>query len=350
MRIFVCCVALFTTLRLCAAERVFDFSQHPLNEQPSGFRSVVAGDGNPGTWKIILDEVPLTLAPLTSKAQTVNERPVLAQVARTAIDHHFPMLIFEEETYTDFKLTTRFKLVGGALEQMAGIVFRFQNESNFYVVRASGLGNTFRCYKVENGILRPPIGPEIEIPKNVWHELSLQCEGTRISCSLNGRELIKIVDNSLSGQAGKIGFWTKSDSVSHFVDTRIVYKAREPLAQALVRNALAKYPRVADLQVFATNAPEQLVVVASKHARDLGTAGNAAVANVLETGTHHFSRDRETVSVILPLRDRNGDPIAAVRVQLMSFPGQTEQNALARALPILKQMQSQVQSAQDLLN
>ena len=50
----------------------------------------------------------------------------------------------------------------------------------------------------------------------------------------------------------------------------------------------------------------------------------------------------------LPLHDRNGDAIAAARFVLSSFPGQTEQTALARARPILKEMESRVRSAKDL--
>jgi hypothetical protein len=48
------------------------------------------------------------------------------------------------------------------------------------------------------------------------------------------------------------------------------------------------------------------------------------------------------------LRDRNGDIIAAVRVVMKSFIGQTEANALARATPIVREMQLRVQSFADL--
>ena len=54
-------------------------------------------------------------------------------------------------------------------------------------------------------------------------------------------------------------------------------------------------------------------------------------------------------TVILPLRDRNGDPIAAVRLKLKSFIGETQQNALTRANLILKTMQAQVASSDQLL-
>jgi len=49
------------------------------------------------------------------------------------------------------------------------------------------------------------------------------------------------------------------------------------------------------------------------------------------------------------LRDRNGDPIAAVRIHLNSFAGQTEQIALIRVTPIVKEMQLGVQTKAELV-
>ena len=54
------------------------------------------------------------------------------------------------------------------------------------------------------------------------------------------------------------------------------------------------------------------------------------------------------MSVVMPLRDRNGDPVAAVRVIMKTFAGQTEQNAMARAMPVVKEMQNRIISLQDL--
>ena len=119
---------------------------------------------------------------------------MLAQLAQDPADEHFPLLIYEGETIGDFTLTTRFKTVKGVVEQMAGIAFRIQNETNYYVVRASSLGNTFRFYKVLNGQRGPLVGPEVPIPSGVWHELTVECKGNAIRCLLNGKELITATD------------------------------------------------------------------------------------------------------------------------------------------------------------
>ena len=51
----------------------------------------------------------------------------------------------------------------------------------------------------------------------------------------------------------------------------------------------------------------------------------------------------------LPLRDSNGDKVAAVRMVMKAFPGQTENNAVARAMPVIKGMESRIQTWKDLL-
>jgi hypothetical protein len=329
-----------------AAERVFDFAGTPTNQTPAGFTSFVLGPGKPGNWQVIQDD---SAAGQTASNNVSQPKFVLAQLARQAQDNHYPVLVYDQEAFGDFRLTTRFKIVGGALDQAAGIVFRFQNESNFYLIRASALDNSFRYFKVENAVVKPPIGPELKVTKGEWHELVVQCDGTRILCALDGNEAVKLIDNN-TRKAGKIGFWTKSDSVAYFADTKINYTPHQSLAKALIRDALAEYPRVLGIRISAArSAGEAPTVIASKDEKEIGQPVSKRERDVLEQGNNSISRDKEAFHVVLPLRDRNGDPIAAVLIDLKAFPGQTEDNALLRAKPIVSQMQPRVLSLDALL-
>jgi hypothetical protein len=342
-------LGLWLALSLSAfgAERVFDFKDLPADKTPPGFRSVVAGKGKVGDWKIVMDEVPPLLAPLTDKAPVVTRRAVLAQVSQDATDERFPLLIFDGDSFTDFTLTTRFKLVGGGLEQMAGIAFRIQDEQNFYVIRVSGLGKNVRFYKVVGGERGNPIGPQVDLAKGVWHELKIECKGNQIHCWLNDKEAIPpLTDNSFTG--GKFGFWTKSDSVSYFADTKIIYTPREPRAQAIIRDTLAKYPRLLDLKIYTLDEKREPRLVAGKNPKEVGTAGGKPERETIAQGHLYYGKGKKSVLVVMPLRDRNGEPMAAVRLNMESFVGQTEQNALARATPIVKHMQAQAQTLEEL--
>jgi len=340
---------LLLALPAIAAERTFDFSEVRAGQIPPGFRSTVSGEGKPGEWKIVLDETPSLLPPLTPQAQSVARRAVLAQVAQDTTDEHFPLLIFEEESFGDFKLTTRFKTMSGVKERMAGIAFRIQNPTNYYVARASSLGNTFRFYKMVNGQRGLPIGAEVPIPSGVWHELSIECQANQIRCLLNGKELIPVLtDNSFP--RGMFGFWTKSDSVSYFCDTKIVYTRHEMPGQTLLMETAKKYPRLLGLKIYVPGQePMTTRVVASQDEKDIGKAGGRTEHEVIHGGQVYYGKERDSISVIMPLRDRNGDAIAAARVVMKPFSGQTEANAIARALPIVKRLQSGVQSMQDLV-
>jgi hypothetical protein len=297
-----------------------------------------------------MDEVAPLLQPLSPGAPVVARKAVLAQLAQDPTDEHFPLLIYEPETVGDFALTTRFKTVKGTVERMAGIAFRIQNETNYYVVRASSLGNTFRFYKVLNGQRGPLVGPEVPIPSGVWHELTVECKGNAIRCLLNGKELISVTDSVNPFTSGKIGFWTKSDAVSYFADTKLVYTPHEPPAQGLVREVLKKYPRLLDLQVYVLDESLKMPrLLAGKNTNEVSRVGGKVERDVIDHGTPYYGKEKKSVSVVLPLRDRNGDPVAAVRVIMKSFAGQTEQNAMARAMPVVKEMQRRCNTRQDLV-
>lgn len=331
-----------------SAEIALDFSGTPEGKTPSGFRSTVTGAGKPGEWKIVLDQDTPLLPPISPQAVAVTKRPVLAQVSRDPADEHYPLLIHEAETYGDFTFTTRFKIVDGTTEQMAGVAFRIQDEKNYYYVRASALGNTFYFFKFVNGELIGPIGSKVSIARGMWHEMQVECKGSQITCSLDGKPLIPGMQQN-DFRKGKIGFWTKSDSVSYFADAKIAYTPVEPPAQRLVLAAIKKYPRLLGLKLYLRNEAGATSVIASSNPAELGAAGGKTEESVIRTGETYYGKEKDVVSVIMPVRDRNGELLAVARVIMKSFPGQTEQNAIIRAMPVVRQIQAQVNSKDDLV-
>lgn len=344
---FLSVLFVLTTCSSFAAERVIDFNQFPLNQTPSNFVSTVSGMGKTGNWTVIEDEVPALLAPLSPNAPRIGKRNVLAQLAKDDTDEHFPLLMLNDEVFGDFTFSTRFKCVSGQVEQMAGLAFRIQDEKNYYVVRASAAGNSFRFYKFVEGVRSAPIGSEIPIPAGVWHEMTIDCRGNQIRCSLNGKEAIPaLTDNSF--KYGKLGFWTKSDSVSYFSDAKINYTPREPFAQKVIRDVMTMYPRLVSLKIYAYK-DKALRVVASTTDKEIGQDGTVVEENVIKNDKVYYGKANHVCAVTLPLRDRNGDTVAALFVALKAFPGQTEENAIARALPINKEISARIQSTDDFI-
>src|ERR1051326_5046693 len=119
MRILAVALLMLAAACVLGAEKKFDFSELREGEQPPGFKSAVTGEGKPGKWQIVLDEAPAPSEFLLSpQGKSVFKRPVLAQLAEDGMDEHFPLLIFEDEIFGDFTLSTKFKTVRGKGEQM----------------------------------------------------------------------------------------------------------------------------------------------------------------------------------------------------------------------------------------
>ena len=348
MRMFTLAFALALAVSLSGAELRFNFGDFAEGSTPTNFSSALFGAGQPGAWKVAMDTVPSAFAPLTDKAPSVTRHGVLAQTSQDMADEHFPMFVYDNEIFRNFKLTTRFKIISGVAEQMAGVVFRYQNSSNFYVVRASALGKNVRFYKVVNGLRSDPIGPVLGVSVGTWHTLAVQCEGNQITIFYDDKLVMPpLGDNSFA--EGKVGFWTKSDSVSYFSDTVVNYTPRIPVAQALVNSVMDKQPRILGLRIYTLSSTNTTRIIASKDPTEVGQPGTEAELAAIQSGTVSFGREKGEVLVTLPLHDRNGEDIAAVRVRLNSFWGETQDNAVNRATLIRKIMQAQCSSAEELL-
>jgi hypothetical protein len=200
-----------------------------------------------------------------------------------------------------------------------------------------------------DGVRSDPLGPLLEVSTNVWHTLAVQCHGNEITLWLDDQLVMPpLQDNTFA--LGKVGFWTKSDAVSYFCDPVIEYTPRVPAAQLLVRSILEKQPRILGLQIYTLNEQGVPHIIASKDEKEIGQPGTDSEKDAITDAKVFYGRDHGVVVVTMPFRDRNGDIMAAVRVRLKSFFGETQNNALTRATLIVKNMQAQVTNAKDLLD
>ena len=342
-------LATVVCIPVSAAEITFDFASMPVGNAPTGFVSTVTGDGKPGEWKIIEVEAPSAFKPLTPFAKQTSKAAVLAQIARDPTDEHFPALVYDGLVFGDFTFTTKFRCEAGKVEQMAGVVFRYQDPENYYIVRASALGKSFRFYKFVAGIRSAPIGPSVPIPTGAWGTISVTCEGNKIRVLLNSQPVIpEMTDNSFL--TGKVGFWTKSDSVSYFANARVTYKPRIPLAQKVVEELKGKRPSVVSISVLAPSGPDKrLTVVASTEAADLQQVANADESAVFVNNAMYYDRKKTRVIAMVPIHDRNGETIALMKVVSKRFFGETQKTTLFRAAAIAKNLQSRITDAHQLL-
>src|SRR5262249_4879026 len=131
----------------------------------------------------------------------------------------FPALCLGDKVYADLAMSVRFKPVSGKKDQAAGILFRVQDRHNYYILRANALEDNVNLYVFAGGKRSQIKGASAKVPAGRRAEWRVEAEGDRLKGYLDGRLLIEATDPTFS--AGKVGLWTKADSVTCFDDVRV---------------------------------------------------------------------------------------------------------------------------------
>jgi len=184
-----------------------DFEAAPLGSTPPGFKAELTGKGTPPVWEVMKD--PSAPAGSMIVAETSDDRT----------DYRFPLLIWDELDAKNVQVTVAFKPVSGRVDQAAGLVVRFKDENNYYIARANALEGNVRLYKVVEGKRVQLAGQEVKVLTNQWQTLSLKAQDDNLEVQLDGRRLFGVRDETFK-QAGKVGLWTKADSLTYFDDLR----------------------------------------------------------------------------------------------------------------------------------
>jgi len=200
----------------CYAQTIkFDIDE--LLKPPLDFTTFLTGKGKPGVWIVVKDES----APSKPNA--------LAQIDMDETGYRFPVCIYDTIVVKNMDLSVRFKPLKGKIDQGAGIVWRYQDKNNYYVVRANALENNVVLYKIEKGERTDidPVGSglfvygkDVEVTNGEWQSLKVTVKENLFMVYLNGQKLFEVEDKTFT-KAGKIGLWTKADSYTYFDDLSV---------------------------------------------------------------------------------------------------------------------------------
>lgn len=216
--LLVCGVFLFASAT-GAQTNTIAFDDDSVGKPPIGFSFALTGQGKPGVWVVAKD---------TSSPGGKN---VLAQTDPDPTGYRFPVAVFDGLTATDVDVSVKFKPISGKKDQGAGIVWRYKDSDNYYIVRANALENNVVLYKVENGKRTDlPLkgegrtyGKKEKVPAGQWGTLRVVASGNHFEVYHDGKKLYEVEDDTFK-DAGKVGLWTKADSVIHFDDLQITTK------------------------------------------------------------------------------------------------------------------------------
>lgn len=175
---------------------------------PIGFSFGRTGKGAPGRWIVQPD-------PSTPAAGNV-----LAQLDEDDTNFRFPVAVLDEPKLADINLSVRCKAVSGRVDQACGIVVRYQDENNYYITRANALEGNIRLYTVRDGSRDEIASHSIEVTRNDWHAYRLELRGDHFQVFWDDHRVLDHNDETFR-QAGRVGLWTKADSVTYFDDLRV---------------------------------------------------------------------------------------------------------------------------------
>ncbi len=198
-------------LQSAGKSTVYNFDSDTVGSVPAKFRSARTGQGTEGKWVVMSD------------ATAPSKPNVVAQTSMDTTDYRFPLLIADEGSFKDLELSVRFKAVSGEVDRAGGLVFRLKDANNYYIVRANALEDNYRLYHVVAGNRRQFAGANFKVTSGEWHELRVECVGNKIICYYDGMKKIEATDDTFK-DAGKVGLWTKADSVTYFDDLKVTAK------------------------------------------------------------------------------------------------------------------------------
>lgn len=131
----------------------------------------------------------------------------------------FPAIALGPTVHGDVTVTLRFKPISGNTDQAAGIIVRVQDRNNYYILRANALEANVNLYKYAGGQRSGIKDGSGRVAAGQWQELRFEVTGERLRGFLNGQLVVEATDTTY--KAGRVGLWTKADSVTCFDDVAV---------------------------------------------------------------------------------------------------------------------------------
>jgi 3-keto-disaccharide hydrolase len=182
-----------------AAETI-KFDDVKTGEAPPGWTPTKTGKGEP-KWTIEKDD-------------TAPSKP---NVLKQSGEATYPLAFKNDTHLKDGFVEVKFKPVSGKEDQAGGVVWRAKDANNYYVARANALEDNVRIYKTVEG-KRIQFGSiNKKVASGEWHTLRVEFKEENFTVLFDGQKVLEAKDSAFT-EEGKVGLWTKADSVTLFDD------------------------------------------------------------------------------------------------------------------------------------
>ena len=127
----------------------------------------------------------------------------------------FPVCFKNDTSIKDGFVEVKFKAIAGKEDQAGGVIWRLQDANNYYIARANALENNVTIYHTIKGKRTEKKRANMKVASGQWHTLHVDFNGNHFTVTFDGRKAIEWDDDTFKA-AGKVGVWTKADSVTEF--------------------------------------------------------------------------------------------------------------------------------------
>jgi Domain of Unknown Function (DUF1080) len=194
-------LALMTILGTASAfADTINFDDLKAGVPPPGWTATKTGKGE-AKWEIVADD----------------SAPSKPNVLKQSGEATYPVCIKDDTNLKDGFVEVKFKPVSGKEDQAGGVVWRCKDADNYYIARANANEDNLTIYHTIKGKRTSFKNVDTKVASGAWHTLRVEFEGNKFTVTFDGKKLIEATDDSFS-EAGKVGVWTKADSVTLFDD------------------------------------------------------------------------------------------------------------------------------------
>ena len=185
--------------RVAQAETV-NFDNLKTGVPPPGWTAAKTGTGE-AKWTVEKDD----------------SAPSKPNVLKQAGQATYPVCIKDDTSLKDGFVEVKFKALSGKEDQAGGVIWRAKDLNNYYIARANALEDNVTIYHTVNGRRTEKKRADMKVATNRWHTLRVDFQGSHFTVALDGKMAIEWDDGTFR-DAGKVGVWTKADSVTLFDD------------------------------------------------------------------------------------------------------------------------------------
>src|SRR5436190_262640 len=183
-----------------AVAQTVNFDDLKTGAPPPGWTATKTGSGQP-KWTVEKDD-------------TAPSKP---NVLKQSGEATYPVCIKDDTSLKDGFVEVKFKPVSGKEDQAGGVIWRCQDADNYYISRANALEDNVTIYHTIKGKRTEKKRINTKVTPGHWHTLRVDFHGSHFVITFDGKKALEWDDETFK-DAGKVGVWTKADSVTLFDD------------------------------------------------------------------------------------------------------------------------------------